>query len=108
MSKKTHDEKNIDTPTIEEKSWIKAEVHLMTGELYNVEFPSSTTAEELINALLEKLGLPKQDTFGQPPRYRLMLRTNQGTVTLRQKDTIGGLTLEANPKLYLVPEMTAG
>ena len=108
MVKPKHRKKTLDnSSTAEELKLIEAEVRSM-DRTYKVEFAPSTTADELLRALLKEMNLPERSPSGDYHYWKLLLRSGNLTTMLHGKEVMGELIGHEIVILYLQPEVCAG
>lgn len=74
-----------------------------------VEVPDDVMVRDLREALVEQLGLPTRDRNGQPLRYHLNIRKDDGTLErLEDKSTLEENNIQEGGVLQLNVEMVAG
>lgn len=97
---------NLSSGNSNDDSLLKAEVRLgRDSSSYLVEFSVTTTADELLTAILKEINPPKRDSYGQPNIWQLHTRQQ----ILSGREILADL---ANPSetlvLYLATEGYGG
>lgn len=79
------------------------------SEKTNMEVPDDVRVEDLVEAMVEEMGLPVNGANGRPNRYQLNLRQANGHLTrLDENQTLGQNNVQAEATLQLTVEMVAG
>jgi hypothetical protein len=79
------------------------------SEKTNMEVPDDVRVEELVEAMVEAMGLPANGSNGRPNRYQLNLRQADGRLTrLDENLTLVENHVQQDASLQLTVEMVAG
>jgi len=67
--------------------------------------PPTSTVRDLVRGLLERMGLPRNDSSGRPVNYRA--RSERRGTYLQDTETVGG-AVEEGDQIVLQPNIDAG
>lgn len=84
-------------------------IDVSQSEKTNMEVPDDVPVEDLVEAMVEAMGLPANGANGRPNRYQLNLRQPDGRLTrLDENQTLTQNGVQAEATLQMTVEMVAG